>query len=214
LTFISQIVIIALMSARGKTTIREAQRLATRERLFDAAVKEFKQTGAAQADISTIVGEAGVAHGTFFFHFPTKEHVVAELGHHEEIRMADRLDRFLGTPRELRATLDEVIRLTAALERRLGPVLFNDMVTLYFSPRRPELTNWPDHPLIARVVDEFDRARERGEIRNDAHLDPGNIAIFFFMGFFALLVTYERSPTRNALLEQSIAVLLDGLEPR
>jgi AcrR family transcriptional regulator len=29
------------------------------------------------------VAAAGVAHGTFFFHFPTKEHVLLELEHRE-----------------------------------------------------------------------------------------------------------------------------------
>jgi TetR/AcrR family transcriptional regulator, repressor for uid operon len=201
------------MPAEGKVTTREAKRRATRERLFDAAVGEFKRAGVAEADVGAIVEQAGVAHGTFFFHFPTKEHVLAELGHREEIRLAGELDRFLASPRDLKTTLDEVLRLTASLERRLGSVLFDDMVALYFSPTRPELRFWPDHPLIARVVAEFGLARDRGEIRDDPKIDPANAAIFFFMGFFALLVTYDRSRTRNALLEQSIGVLLRGLEP-
>ena len=93
-----------------KVTTREAQRLATRERLFRAAVAEFKQTGVADADVAAIVESAGVAHGTFFFHFPTKEHVVAELGQREEVRMAGELERFLAPPRDLKATLAEVVR--------------------------------------------------------------------------------------------------------
>src|SRR4051812_26886583 len=105
------------------TLTRKAKRLATRERLFDAAVAEFKRTGVVAADVGAIVGEAGVAHGTFFFHFPTKEHVVAELGHREEVRLAGLLERFLSTPRDLHATLDEVVRLSLVLERRLGAAL-------------------------------------------------------------------------------------------
>ena len=64
-----------------KVTSRTAQRVATRERLYEAAVAEFKRTGVSGADVGSIVAEAAVAHGTFFFHFPSKEHVVAELGH-------------------------------------------------------------------------------------------------------------------------------------
>ena len=33
----------------------------------------------AEADVGAIVAAAGVAHGTFYFHFPTKEHVLFEL---------------------------------------------------------------------------------------------------------------------------------------
>src|SRR6476661_1126860 len=107
------------MTATEKTTAREAQRLATRERLFAATIPEFKRAGVAAADVGVIVSSAGVAHGTFFFHFPTKEHALAELGHREELRMAGELDRFLSTPRDLQTALREVIRLSSSLERRL-----------------------------------------------------------------------------------------------
>lgn len=201
------------MASTEKVTSREAQRLATRERLFDAAVAEFKRAGVGSADVGAIVDTAGVAHGTFFFHFPTKEHVLAELGHREEIRLAEELDRFLSTPRDLQAALREVVRLAASLERRLGATLFKDLLALYFSPTRAELRLWPDHPFIVRVVTEFERARDRGDITDDPAVDPANAAIFFFMGFFALLVTYERSSARNEILEQNLTVLLRGLEP-
>ena len=69
---------LADVSTSEKLTTREVQRRATRERLFTAAVTEFKRTGVEGADVTAIVADAGVAHGTFFFHFPTKEHVVAE----------------------------------------------------------------------------------------------------------------------------------------
>jgi len=202
------------MTPSEKVTTREAKRLATRERLFTAAVAEFKRSGVAGADVGAIVGEAGVAHGTFFFHFPTKEHALAELGHREEVRMAAELDRFLAKSRDLRATLLELLRMTASLERRLGSALFKELLGLYFAPTRPELRLWPNHPLIARVVAEFEAARARGEIGSDPAVDPAGTAIFFLMGLFALLVTDERPAERNRILEQNITVLLRGLEIR
>ena len=60
-----------------------------------AAVAEFKRSGMANADVGAIVSAAGVAHGTFFFHFPTKEHVLLELERREEARMAKQLGQFL-----------------------------------------------------------------------------------------------------------------------
>jgi TetR/AcrR family transcriptional repressor of uid operon len=200
------------MTASEKVTTREAKRLATRERLFTAAVAELKRSGVAAADVGAIVKAAGVAHGTFFFHFPTKEHALAELGHREEVRMAAELDRFLAESRDLKATLLEVVRMSATLERRLGTALFKDLLGLYFAPTRPELRLWPDHPLIDRVVAEFQRAGERGELYHDPDIDPASGAIFFLMGFFALQVTYERPAARQRLLEQNITVLLRGLE--
>jgi AcrR family transcriptional regulator len=202
------------MTPSEKVTARQAKRLATRERLFAAAVAEFKRSGVAGGDVGAIVAEAGVAHGTFFFHFATKEHALAELGHREEVRMAAELDRFLATARDLRATLLEVLRMTASLEKRLGAGLFKELLGLYFAPTRPELQLWPNHPLIARVIAEFEAARDRGEIAADPAVDPASTAIFFLMGLFALLVTDERPAERNRILEQNVTVLLRGLEIR
>src|SRR6187200_75168 len=95
------------VSTSEKTTTREAQRRATRERLFVAAVAEFKRRGVIGADVTAIVADAGVAHGTFFFHFPTKEHVVAELEQREEERIAKQLARSTGSTHDLAATLVE-----------------------------------------------------------------------------------------------------------
>ena len=60
----------------------------------------------AGADVGAIVAAAGVAHGTFFFHFPTKEHVLLELESREEARIAAEFARFLEEPHDLAATLD------------------------------------------------------------------------------------------------------------
>ncbi len=81
--------------AEDKPNGREAQRQETRQRVYAAAVAEFKRAGMAAADVGVIAKEAGVARGTFYFHFPTKEHVLAELERHEEARLAAQLARFL-----------------------------------------------------------------------------------------------------------------------
>ncbi len=77
----------------GPSTLnaRDAQRLETRTRLFDAAVAEIGRAGLAGADVSTIAAAAGVARGTFYFHFPTKEHVVVEAERGEEAKIVARL---------------------------------------------------------------------------------------------------------------------------
>jgi AcrR family transcriptional regulator len=77
--------------ASSTLSAREAQRLETRARLF-AAVTEIGRSGLAGADVSTIAAAAaGVARGTFYFHFPTKEHVVVEVERAEEAKIVARL---------------------------------------------------------------------------------------------------------------------------
>jgi AcrR family transcriptional regulator len=197
------------MNAPQGVSTRAAQRVATRERLFKASLVEFKRAGLAEADIGAIVESAGVAHGTFFFHFPTKEHLLAELGQREEVRMAGELDRFLATPRDLSETLLEFTRLAAALERRLGVVLFKDLLALYFSPARPELDLWSDHPVITRVVDAFARVAEEHDLPAD--VDVGNHAMFFAVGLYGLLVIHDRNAARAEILEQFVTSSIRGL---
>src|SRR6187397_2341180 len=111
------------MAVVDKPSAREAKRLQTRERLMGAAIAEFKRSGIAAADVGAIVAAAGVAHGTFFFHFPTKEHVLLELERREEERIAKQLDRYVDAKRDLSSIMKEAVRLILGLERRLGAVL-------------------------------------------------------------------------------------------
>ena len=125
------------MAVVDRPSAREAKRLQTRERLMGAAIAEFTRSGIAAADVGAIVTAAGVAHGTFFFHFPTKEHVLLELERREEERIAKQLARFAASNDDLPSILNEAIRLVMGLERRLGALLFKDFLALHFSQTRP-----------------------------------------------------------------------------
>ena len=108
------------MAVVDKPSAREAKRLQTKERLMGSAIAEFKRSGMADADVGAIVTAAGVAHGTFFFHFPTKEHVLLELEHREEERISKQLSRFVDSGHDLASVLSEAVRLVVGLERRLA----------------------------------------------------------------------------------------------
>jgi len=149
------------MATVEKPSAREAKRLQTRERLLGAAIAEFKRAGMADADVGSIVAAAGVAHGTFFFHFPTKEHVLLELEHREEERIAKELSRFVASHRDLSSTLKEAVRLVRDIERRLGAVLFKDFLALHFSPTRP-VDESKEHPVIVLVAQQIEGAQADG----------------------------------------------------
>ncbi|GAB3013558.1 TetR/AcrR family transcriptional regulator [Mycobacterium bourgelatii] len=200
------------MTASNKLSARETKRLQTRERLLGAAVAEFKRSGMAEADVSAIVAAAGVAHGTFFFHFPTKEHVLLELEHREEARIANQFAKLLETDRELADALQEAVRLISGLERRLGDVLFKDFLALHFSQTRPPVEDGRDHPIIVGVAREIERAQERGEV--DPEVIPMNSAVFFLLGLYALLTTTNTWPTRDAMLADYVKRTLRSLGAR
>ena len=194
-----------------KPSAREAKRLQTRERLMGAAIAEFKRSGIADADVGAIVTAAGVAHGTFFFHFPTKEHVLLELEHREEERIAKQLRRYVDSKRNLSSTLSEAVRLVVGLERRLGAVLFKDFLALHFSQTRPADES-KEHPVIVLVAQEIENAQARGQV--DPDVNPMNSAVFFLLGLYALLTTTHDWPAQNIMLEDYVTRTMRGIEAR
>jgi AcrR family transcriptional regulator len=62
---------------------REAGKLARRDRLYDAAVTLFREQGYENTTVDQITRRAGVAKGTFFNYFPTKDAVLRYMGERE-----------------------------------------------------------------------------------------------------------------------------------
>jgi TetR/AcrR family transcriptional regulator, repressor for uid operon len=191
---------------------REARRLQTRERILGAAIAEFKRSGMTGAEVSAIVGAAGVAHGTFFFHFPSKEHVLLELESREEARIAGEFARFLDSPHDMASALTEVVDLVTNLEQRFGPVLFKEVLALHFSPTRPHKDEWTDHPVIVLLVREIERARGDGEVHPE--VDAFYSATFFLLGIYGVLTTTDNTETRDTMLAKLISTAVRGLEIR
>jgi TetR/AcrR family transcriptional repressor of uid operon len=198
------------MTPQVQPSARETRRLQTRERLLGAAIAEFKRAGMAGADVNAIVAAAGVAHGTFFFHFPSKEHVLLELERREEARMAREFARFLESTSDHIAALTEVVRLVTDLEQRLGPMLFKEFLALHFSPSRPTKDDWTDHPLIVLLVREIERARGDGAVHPE--VDGFYSATFFLLGIYGVLTTTETAAKRDTLLRKLVASAVRGLE--
>jgi TetR/AcrR family transcriptional regulator, repressor for uid operon len=208
----------AMTTGEDKRNGRDAQRQETRQRVYAAAVAEFRRVGMAAADVSVIAKEAGVARGTFYFHFPTKEHILAELERHEEARLAAQLEKFLARPHDLPGALAETVRLMAQLERRVGKLLFREMLALHFSPNRPEALpgtdQWADYPMMTLVVRAIGHARDRGETYQEA--DPLRTAQFFMLGLYAVLITspdHSRA-ARAEILDNFVATVLRSVEAR
>jgi AcrR family transcriptional regulator len=193
--------------------VREAQRLQTRARVFDAALAEIGRSGLAGADVAAIASAAGVARGTFYFHFPNKEHVLVELERAEELKIVALLDTGTTDPDDLMSMLTLLARQVVAAERRLGPVVFRDMLGLHFSATRPVEDELAEHPLADFVIAAIGEAQTAGRVARDA--DAGELAVIFLTGLFALLATgVVASPDRNALLDRYVTTIVQGMEAR
>jgi TetR/AcrR family transcriptional repressor of uid operon len=200
------------MTPQVKQSAREVRRLQTRERILGAAIAEFKLAGMSGADVNAIAMAAGVAHGTFFFHFPSKEHVLLELESREEGRMAAEFSHFLDGAHDLVAALNKAVRLVTGLEQRLGSLLFKELLALHFSPTRPTKDEWTDHPVIVLLVREIERGRGHGEVH--PAVDALYSAAFFLLGIYGVLTTTGNSETRDTMLAKLVETAVRSLEIR
>jgi AcrR family transcriptional regulator len=193
--------------------VREAQRLQTRARVFDAALAEIGRSGLAGADVAAIAAAAGVVRGTFYFHFPTKEHVLVELERAEEAKIVARLDTATSRPDDLNSMLTLLVHQVLAAEQRLGSVVFRDMLGLHFSATRPVEDELAEHPLAEFVIAAIADAQAAGRVSSVA--DPGELAVIFLTGLFALLATgVDASRARAALLDRYVTTIISGMESR
>ena len=68
-----------MVASRRTPASRQERADDTRRRLFAAAVQLFTVAGYHETKVEAIARRAGVAKGTFFLHFPTKDAVILEL---------------------------------------------------------------------------------------------------------------------------------------
>lgn len=75
-----------------------------RERLLKAALRLFAANGIQNTSTAEIAVEAGVASGTLFLYFPTKQHLVNELVILVSKQEAEHINRLLSAPMSVRDT--------------------------------------------------------------------------------------------------------------
>jgi len=150
-------------------TKRDQQRLETRELLFELAVAEFRRSGTAKARIRDIVDAAGVVPGTFYFHFPTKDHVIFELWLRNAARLVELLREAEHSDTPPRTTADFLHSLAEGLlrvEAEVGDAgLLRDSIAIVLRP--PEGVDLSENPIGDILVDFLAEAETRGEFQSE-----------------------------------------------
>jgi AcrR family transcriptional regulator len=196
---------------RREEGLRARKRTETRERLFETALREFREVGVGASQIDRIARAAGVARGTFYFHFATKDDVLIELAR----RISARVARRVAVLDESNPSLGDLLRRVndAILDEhsRVGEAdLLGEMLSLYV--RRPYDVQDPSQN-IPSLADELARhlrdAVDRGELKSD--LPPEQVALVLMTSLFGI---YTRIPPGEELqrtCEALIELLVRGL---
>jgi AcrR family transcriptional regulator len=203
---------------------KQKRGIEVRNRLFDAAMKEFSEHGIAASRVERIVAEAGTSWGTFFRYFPRKEDVLLlAAARHFRDHVRPVMDRGLADPeRSIRSIAHELFMET--MTPRYPPVVHAELLaeTQRYPPRFAAMLGEGDLPVIAMVTKLMEEAQKRGEIRSDVPaftcatvLVPG---VFFSTAPYVRMVAAGKAPASKIAEVASVAFDLawDGLsgEPR
>lgn len=192
-----------MKAAPALTRLRPRERAGdrTRARLFDAAIAEFRRVGVERANVGDIARAARISRPSFYFHFPSKEHVLLELKRNLEEATVERLEG----GRNLRETLDLFVETMVDAERSFGELL-RDILILY-ARRPPHLDLDQPMPLVGSLNRRFGQGAAAGELRVD--LDPEAAARLCLRSVFGYLIVGGGSPEeRRADLRRLVSLYL------
>lgn len=196
----------------AQQTRRQQQRANTAQRLYEAALELFMRQGYEVTTVEAIAQAAGVAKGTFFVHFPTKEAVLGHLGKQQ----IERLQHAIATDtqfaeRDIRTQLRFIYRTIAAGVDQQPELAKKLTVTLLRSERAfdSELLSFDmlDKLLVPLVV----QAQERGELRRDASAEE--LTLLIRGAYFIALSGWFQQPNMPFApqAERMLDLVLDGL---
>jgi TetR/AcrR family transcriptional repressor of uid operon len=188
---------------------RDRQRAETRERLYQAALDEIRQEGVANAQVDRIVAAVGVARGTFYFHFPTKEDVLLEWERRREGEIANLLKSMPDVDIPLRFVLAAVVASFTALEAAPSERrLLLETVAIHVR----SMSDLDRFPLLGELERMVAKARDRGEVRDD--IEPRELALLFLGNVFGYLIAHADPRLRQPSTDVLVDVFLSGIAKR
>jgi len=188
-----------------------------RERILDAAVRVFARKGFHATRVSEVAKAAGVADGTIYLYFDSKEHLLVSLFEHRVERLLEYLETELPRAPSASHRLQRIIELQLGLlegERDLAEVvtvIFRQSTRLMKEYAAPKFNAYLD--AIARVIAE---GQESGELRGD--VSPHVAARAVFGALDAITMTWALGKAEHGGLlrasGQLVELILRGLTPR
>jgi AcrR family transcriptional regulator len=193
---------------------RQRRSAEIRERLFNAALKLFAEKGFAETTVEDITNVADVGKGTFFNHFPSKDHILLAFGEMQLAKLQDAVDTARMSnepmPHFLRAL---GVRMTQEPTR--NPAIIRALLQAYLSTSQVREAMIDLQNRVQTLHTQMIQlGQDRGEIRSD--LPAAEIASVFRQTIFGTLLIWSLygDATLHPRIEAAFNVLWSGLMPR
>ncbi|MGG6432254.1 TetR/AcrR family transcriptional regulator [Anoxybacillus sp. D401a] len=138
---------------------RERQKKQTRILLQQTALQLFQKQGYEQTTVLQITNEAGVAKGTFFNYFRTKEEVLHSVffSHIERI-----CEKMMNDNNDWRQKIDRVFYELATMHEQLGREVAKAVLHIYTGKTKEGHCLAPLHDVLTRL---FEEGKRSGHVR-------------------------------------------------
>lgn len=186
---------------------RERKKRETRLSLMEAALRLFGENGYDATTVKDITDAAGVAKGTFFNYFETKEAILPAIAAHR----LEQLDAVLTSREEAPASPVARIKLALRLVAE-DPLCQRELAHQLFTAMMNRREVGPEQALRDLLAIQVRQAQALGEI--DPARDPLYLASAIRSLFFQRLVLWHqghRLAPLPELLDQSVDLLLNGV---
>lgn len=191
---------------------REQLKAARKQRIFEEAIRLFGVHGFDAVTVEEIATAAGIAKGTFFNYFPTKQAVLLHLN----TLQAARLDALAAAPvisnLPFRAQVEAYFSHLAA-----GIVGRSDLVRIVIGQTLLDRAALDENTLVIRrhfedlLVQRAAIAQERGELRSDVM--PRDVARLLVGIYFLTVLDWLETPEQDLTqaLAGNLRLAFDGI---
>lgn len=198
----------------GTPDRRQRRSAEIRERLFNAALRLFAEKGFVETTVEDITNAADVGKGTFFNHFPSKDHILLAFGEMQLGKLQDAVN----TARKLNEPMPHFLRALGSRmtqEPTRNPAIIRALLQAYLSTTqvREAMIDMQNrvHALHTQMMQ---LGQDRGEIRSD--VPASELAQVFRQTIFGTLLIWSLygDASLHARIEAAFNVLWSGLMPR
>jgi len=192
---------------------REQGKVERKERLYEAALNLFRGQGYEMTTVDQITRQAGLAKGTFFNYFPTKDSVLRYMGSREVGRLGAATLSINGTASSIGKLKRLMSALAASLERdrELVCLIFREGVTVS-DLMAGDAGGFSLQPMAALLIRQ---AQRQNEI--NPGLDPDILAAALDALYLQQLIRWCESSKPYPLAERLTGIadlLLSGITTR
>lgn len=190
---------------------QERKRLATRQNIYNTAIRLFRVKGYRATTVEEIAEEADVAKATFFKHFPKKYELIEEIikQRRDKIRAAamDEQVRQLTTRMQIHHLMKVLCQLIES-DRALAVIALNEYVC------SGDLFK-EEVPFVDIFFQTLERGKDSGEIRGDTPTRiVARVLWAYYLESYIAWSRNEQGPSLESMLLEGVKVAFRGIEKR